>query len=938
MLIFLAVPIIFDARFVAYKQIDSHMYTSGLYLLSYIVSTLPLMIAETSMFAISLYFLSNLSLHVGHFFLFLCIIFLVDLAMAAFFRIIALSCSYLETATILSSPITSMALVFGGYLITEEKIPRWLIWLYWISPFSWALRALARNEANDKQYSNSPAPGYPSLGDIFLRLWEFSTGQWGIWAAIIYIACLGVLLSFIAWAILIRVRFDRTLGTSRTKVDSTEDIQKDADNSVDIEAAGEDGLKADSLALALSATTHEENSVSSPSPTVSPVGTGALARKTAQALPFVPVSLVFEDIKYTVKLTRSRGGGERTLLNGISGFACPNEVLWMMGASGAGKTTLLDVVSGRKTKGKIEGNIYVNGEKQDLKTFAFAKTIGYCEQQDVHMPFATVRESLEFSAKLRLPSSVTASTRKEFVDEILQLTELEFIQNRLVGHPDTGGLSASQRKRLTMAVELCGNTSILCLDEYSTNQDSRAALHCTRVVKAIARSGRTVIATIHQPSEEIFLAADRLLLLQRGGYEAYFGPIGEAGAGIINFLADVEGVKPKPAGLNPGSYMLDVLLQSFGNTKATLSTYTLDVTAANAATTAETKEETAASYVAAEKGTNVPAYYKSSDLRKENLARLDDLKLTKSGTIETFKGSYARAFPVQLYTVFSRTLTSYNRNLGYNLTRCLVLAFLALVFGVLYYHVYPTPGSGKTFDSARVQSIISVVFLSAAFPGVINYGACLAVLERERPVVYREKASRYYRPEAYSFASLAIEFPWLFLTSTVFCVICYFMVGLKGDAATFFHFLIIHWQVSITFCFFAQVCIAAFPTVQLASATAGIILSLWFLMAGLFAPGPQIPAGYKWLYQANPVSYALEAMVIPQFHCAESGQPGANCPTVSIVTERGLVSVEIGKYVAEYFGLRMADIYNDIGIIFIFIAIAALIVIFSHKYFVWIQR
>lgn len=75
-----------------------------------------------------------------------------------------------------------------------------------------------------------------------------------------------------------------------------------------------------------------------------------------------------------------------------------------MGSSGAGKTTLMDLLAARKTDGDIRGEILMNGKQLPI---SFQRTIGYCEQVDVHLPQATVREALEFSALLRQPRTLS---------------------------------------------------------------------------------------------------------------------------------------------------------------------------------------------------------------------------------------------------------------------------------------------------------------------------------------------------------------------------------------------------------------------------------------------------------------------------------------------------------------------------------------------------
>lgn len=108
---------------------------------------------------------------------------------------------------------------------------------------------------------------------------------------------------------------------------------------------------------------------------------------------------------------REQGFAEKRLqlLHNITGAFQPGILTALMGASGAGKTTLLDVLSGRKTGGYIEGDIRIGGYTKVQETYA--RISGYCEQFDIHSPQITVKESVTYSAWLRLPPQIDAKTR-----------------------------------------------------------------------------------------------------------------------------------------------------------------------------------------------------------------------------------------------------------------------------------------------------------------------------------------------------------------------------------------------------------------------------------------------------------------------------------------------------------------------------------------------
>jgi hypothetical protein len=158
-----------------------------------------------------------------------------------------------------------------------------------------------------------------------------------------------------------------------------------------------------------------------------------------------------------------------------------------------------------------------------------------------------------------------------FVEEVMDLVELNTLRNSMVGLPGIDGLSTEQRKRLTIAVELVANPSIIFMDEPTSGLDARAAAIVMRTVRNTVDTGRTVVCTIHQPSIDIFEAFDevfqflvffghpmskscyfveaiklllkflslsllQLLLMKRGGQVIYAGSLGHESHKLIEYF------------------------------------------------------------------------------------------------------------------------------------------------------------------------------------------------------------------------------------------------------------------------------------------------------------------------------------------------------------------------------------------------------------------
>lgn len=205
----------------------------------------------------------------------------------------------------------------------------------------------------------------------------------------------------------------------------------------------------------------------------------------------------------------------KVILDNVSGSVMPGQFLSIIGASGAGKTTLLNFLSGRLISQKLEkvGNVFVNGvDRSNIK--GFSAVSAYVQQDDILFQTLTVRECLTFAAKLKLKG--TSQEKLQRVDDIITELRLTKCQNTKIGGPLVKGVSGGERKRTSIGVELITDPNLIFLDEPTTGLDSFTATSVMETLKDLARSGRTIVQTIHQPNSDIFEMFDRLMLLAKG--------------------------------------------------------------------------------------------------------------------------------------------------------------------------------------------------------------------------------------------------------------------------------------------------------------------------------------------------------------------------------------------------------------------------------------
>ncbi|KAK7208609.1 ABC efflux transporter [Myxozyma melibiosi] len=211
----------------------------------------------------------------------------------------------------------------------------------------------------------------------------------------------------------------------------------------------------------------------------------------------------------------------KKILDNVSVDVPAGTVMAIIGGSGSGKTSLLNVMAHRmkSSKLKVEGQVTFN-RQPDLHKIRHA----YVLQQDILLPMLTARETLMYSADLRLPSTTTKEERHKLVQEVILELGLKECADTIVGDGAHKGLSGGEKRRLSIGIQLLSNPSVLFLDEPTTGLDAYSALLLVQTLKKLARKGRTLITSIHQPRADIFFLFDSITLLSMG-QPVYCGPV-----------------------------------------------------------------------------------------------------------------------------------------------------------------------------------------------------------------------------------------------------------------------------------------------------------------------------------------------------------------------------------------------------------------------------
>uniref|UniRef100_A0A7I4DSN0 ABC transporter domain-containing protein n=1 Tax=Physcomitrium patens TaxID=3218 RepID=A0A7I4DSN0_PHYPA len=792
---------------VFYKQRDLMFFPAWAYALPTLVLSLPSSIVEAGIYSILTYYEIGYAPGVVRFFKYYLTLFLVHQMAGAMFRMIA---GIFRTMVLAATGGTFLLLIIfmlGGFILPRSEIHPWWIWGYWISPLNYAQSSLSVNEFLAPRWSKPVDGTMHTLGRAILEKRGMIAHNYYYWVGV------GAL---VVSTFLFNIVYSITLSYLSPLEQSQATISEEALAEKQANLLGTKPL--------LSGRNSSKSRSRTKDPTVA-----SKSVKKGMILPFRPLSISFDSIRYYVdmpaEMMSQTTETRLQLLHGITGAFRPGVLTALVGVSGAGKTTLMDVLAGRKTGGYIKGDIRISGYLKKQKTFA--RIAGYCEQNDIHSPQMTVRESLVFSAWLRLPADINNEMREQFVDEVIDLVELNSLESALVGLPGVTGLSTEQRKRLTIAVELVANPSIIFMDEPTSGLDARAAAIVMRTVRNIVDTGRTAVCTIHQPSIDIFEAFDEMLLLKRGGRTIYMGPLGRHSRELVDYFEAIPGVQKIKEGVNPATWMLEASSVS----------------------------------VETQLGIDFAEIYAESSLCQRNKALVQQLSTPEPGTEDLYYPTqYSQPFVVQVRACFWKQWVTYWRSESYNMARFVFAITSAILFGTIFWNM-----GKETSDAVSLLSLMGSIYGAALFIGVNNASGVQPVVAIERTIFYRERAAGMYSAFPYAIAQVLIETPYCFVQTIMYALITFSMIGFKWGFMKFFWYTYVMFFTLLYFTYYGMMAVSLTPNHQVAAIMASGFYSIFNLFSGFVVFKPDIPKWWSWYYWICPTAWTLYGEILTQF-------------------------------------------------------------------------
>nr|CAG8510389.1 13218_t:CDS:10 [Entrophospora candida] len=472
------------------------------------------------------------------------------------------------------------------------------------------------------------------------------------------------------------------------------------------------------------------------------------------------------------------------------------------------------------------GTILMNGHKptKDSKRF-----VSYCTQHDIFFPQLTVRETLKYTALLRLPRIMSKRDKLKQVENVIQLLNLSKCSNTVIGNSGFGGISGGERKRVSIASELLTDPSIILLDEPTSGLDSSLALELTNILKTFAlKHSKTIIMVIHQPSSQVFELLDKLLLMADGRMKTFklINPFFK-----VELLNDdkskkkliksyAEKISNDPQGKEKGSEFMKTPKES-SSSSTTLS--------------------------------SSPSAFEENQISSSTIVTIPSNKRI------TVEYRWEATFSQQIKILAER---SFKQQKGVILSKINVIQTIALgIVVILVWLRIP-------FEEQNLSDRYGLISFTSIFWSFHPLVGTISSLPIDIEMLSKERQSRSYRLSSYFIAKQLAELPLILLHPAAFVIMTYSATNLLPYADSFFAYLFTMLLTSITAQSFGYLFGAALLDIRKSISVSTIFVLTSMLLSGFYVQN--LPYGLEWSQYLSFSRYSYSLLMLIQFGTSRS--------------------------------------------------------------------
>ncbi|KAL6362933.1 hypothetical protein LRP88_02333 [Fusarium phalaenopsidis] len=728
-------------------------------------------------FSVLIYFMTGLDRQADKFFTF----FAISLLNHYIAVVCAMACVVISrnfaTASLIASLIYTLQSLASGMIVQIETIPIYVRWTRWITYMFYTFSAYVGNEFQGSVYKCPFRDGQSDprctrySGDFVIKSLSFPQHWTGI-----AIACMAAFVIFFLSFSIVGLKY----------------------------------LKPTSIANARAPEPQREASLSLEMTAEQPI---AKARR-------LPIQLEqFSLTLRTKSLKRFRADPtEKIILKPINAEFQPGVLNVIIGPSGSGKSSLLNAI-GRRLHNSA----------------SITSICSYLRQDDeLLLPAMTVRETLRYAALLRLPRSMSVQDKHQRAKEILLKLGLKGCADTLIGNELFRGISAGEKRRVSLAIQILTDPQVLLVDEPTSGLDAFTANSIVQLLQSLAEEGRTIIMAIHQPRSDLYRLFGNLLLLSHEGSPAYCGPAKD----LVGYLRECG--HDCPSQTNPADFALDIVtdLAQHGSI-----------------------EDKAGSGERVQR--LIELWKQRSNLAPRELVESGDahrrVQRTTRDCIDSNSDnrpsleSPAELAPfvrdrtplhISLPLLVHRAIINTCRQPQLVLARIMQSSGVAIIFTLFFAHL--------GHDYLSIQTRLGLFQQLGGFY-IIGMLTNVAIYPSERDVAYRESSDGAYSLDSFLASYTIVELPFEVTNALFFGILAVFAIGLPRTAATYF--------VASLACFSGLSCGESlgimfntlFSHTGFAINLMGVILALANSMAGVLSL--DMPSLFEYLNYLSPIRY-----------------------------------------------------------------------------------
>ncbi|EFN86037.1 ATP-binding cassette sub-family G member 4 [Harpegnathos saltator] len=447
----------------------------------------------------------------------------------------------------------------------------------------------------------------------------------------------------------------------------------------------------------------------------------------------------------------------------------------------------------------------------------FRKLSAYIMQDDYLQPLLTVQEAMFVAVDLKL--TLDHGQKLQKIDEILTAMSLDASR-----YTRTGELSGGQRKRLAIALELINNPPIMFFDEPTSGLDSVTSKQCIALLKQLAKEGRTIICTIHQPSATLLNMIDHLYVVADGNC-VYTGST----QNLVSYLSTIGLYCPKH--YNPADYLMEIcngdygayipkLMESIQNGKC--NKWRLDTT-----------------------------FYLNKEIITSQ--QLPPMRLYSFETEFKHIPHYAASSWKQLCVLVKRNTIRLLRDKFLTVSRISMHFTVALLVGIIYFKV------GQ--DAAYVLDNFNLLFFSLMFLMYSAFSATMITFPSELPILMREHFNRWYKLRWYYLANKLADFPVQLIATFIYALVVYYMSDQLPEAKRLCLFMLMCFVTSLV-AQAAGLVLGSGLKVQNSVIFGPFVILPFMIFSGFFVHLNDAHPYLQWLFHTSFLKYGFEGVMI----------------------------------------------------------------------------